>query len=85
MLVKIGTNSYIITSKSRTYKNISESDVDKKINKFLLALHGAQSFVAFYSTTITLVFYVSQIFSSNLSKTITIGGIKWSLCRVDCS
>ena len=48
----------------------------------LLALHRAIAVIAFshYSTT-NLLLYTFQIFSSNLSKPITRGGIKWSLCR----
>ena len=54
------------------------------IDKFtlLLALHGAQAFTAFsYSPTTTILLYIFQIFSSNLSNPISRGGINWSLCR----
>ena len=48
----------------------------------LLARHGALVVIAFrYSPTTLLPSYIFQIFSSNLSKPITRGGIKWSLCR----
>ena len=55
----------------------------------LLAPHGAQAVIAFRyypplpfpSFPYYYYYYIFQIFSSNLSKPITRGGIKWSLCR----
>ena len=54
------------------------------VYSLLLAPHGAQAVIAFrYYPTLPypLLYYIFQIFSSNLSKPITRGGIKWSLCR----
>ena len=42
---------------------------------------GALAVIAFRYYSPLLPYYVFQIFSSNLSKPITRGGIKWSLCR----
>merc|ERR1712240_435122 len=51
-------------------------------NSRLLAPHAALAVIAFrYYSTTTLLPCIFQTFSSNLSKPITRGGIKWSLCR----
>ena len=43
--------------------------------KVLLALHGAQAFIAFSYSTTLLLYYLFQIFSSNLSNPISKGAI----------
>ena len=47
---------------------------------YFLAPHGALAVIAFRYYPTTLPSYIFQIFSSNLLKPITRGGINWSLC-----
>ena len=47
----------------------------------LLPPYGAQAVIAFRYYYSTLLSYIFQIFSSNLSNPISRGGINWSRCR----
>ena len=79
-----------ITSPLQTFHQLCRPDVDQIWEKslhadyipILLAPHGAQAVIAFshYYYYSTLLYYIFQIFSSNLSKPMSRGGINWSLC-----
>ena len=69
-------------------KKVNQKQLKAKSNislflslSLLLAPHGALAVIAFRYSPTTLLYYIFQIFSLNLSKPITRGGIKWCLCR----
>ena len=48
---------------------------------YLLAPHGAQAIIVFRDHSLSLYYYIFQIFSSNLSNPSSRGGIVSDLCR----